>query len=38
MHRHDEFNLVDSLMPKVSLLRRSGGACVVTWSWELCWR
>ena len=24
--------------PKVSLLWRSGGTCVVTWSWELCWR
>jgi hypothetical protein len=23
--------------PKVSLLWRSGGACVVKWSWELCW-
>ena len=23
--------------PKVSLLWRSGRACVVTWSWELCW-
>jgi len=23
---------------KVTLLWRSGGACVVTWSWELCWR
>jgi hypothetical protein len=23
--------------PKVSLLWRSGGACVVTWSQELCW-
>jgi len=22
--------------PKVSLLWRSGGACVVKWSWELC--
>jgi hypothetical protein len=24
--------------PKVLLLWRSGGACVVTWSQELCWR
>jgi hypothetical protein len=24
--------------PKVSLLWRSGGACVVKWSWELCRR
>ena len=24
--------------PKVSLLWRSGGACVVKWSWELSWR
>jgi hypothetical protein len=26
------------LPPKVSLLWCSGGACVVTWSQELCWR
>jgi len=24
--------------PKASLLWRSGGACEVIWSWELCWR
>jgi hypothetical protein len=26
------------LHPKVSLLWRSGGTCVATWSQELCWR
>jgi hypothetical protein len=34
------FSPVSIITPpsKVSLLWRSGGACVVTWSQELCWR
>jgi hypothetical protein len=32
------FIVTPTITPKVSLLWRSGGVCVVTWSQELCWR